>query len=95
MNNPIISTISSTLTLTFAQNIGLYDAFRVSIIPIFADIAQILFWCSVVYGAYYVMQMRYSEGVNRIKYAMIGYIVFKMADGFMKLVDNIAQNMQF
>lgn len=90
-----ILNITATIPLTFAQEIGLYNAFRESIVPIFADIAQILFWCSVVYGAYYVMQMRYSEGINRIKYAMIGYIVFKMADGFMRLVDNIANNMKF
>jgi len=78
----------------FGEGAGLYDAFRSGIAPIFADIAKTLFWCSTVYGAYYVIQMRYTEGINRIKYAAIGYIIFRMADNFLVLVDRIADNMK-
>lgn len=84
------------MDIIFAQqNVGLYAPFKTSITPIFYEIGKLLTWCSISYGAYYVIQMRYSEGVNRIKWAAIGYIVLRMTDSFMTLIDNIADNMSF
>ena len=74
------------------QSIGLYDAFKSSITPIFFEIGKLLSWCSISYGTYYVIQMRYTEGINRIKWAMIGYIILRMTDSFMTLTDSIATN---
>ena len=76
-------------------DIGLYDAFRISIIPILTDIAKILFYCTFVYGIYYCMQMRYGEGINRMKWAIFGYTAFVLADKFIKLVDRVANNINF
>lgn len=77
------------------ESVGLYNSFRVSFIPILTDGAQIIFWCSFAYGSYYLMQMRYGEGINRIKWAGLGYISFKLADKFINLVDKIANNINF
>jgi len=77
------------------ESIGLYDSFRASFIPILTDVAQVIFWCSFAYGCYYLMQMRYGEGINRIKWAGFGYIAFKLADKFINLVDKISNNINF
>ncbi len=74
------------------QSIGLYDAFRTSITPIFFEIGKTLAWCSASYGTYYVIQMRYTEGINRIKWAMMGYVCLRMTDAFMLLTDKVATN---
>lgn len=74
------------------QNLGLYSAFKTSITPILFETGKLLAWCSISYGTYYIIQMRYTEGINRIKWAMIGYIVLRMTDSFMTLTDNIATN---
>jgi len=77
------------------QTVGLYDAFKNSIAPIIFEIGKTLTWCSVVYGTYYIIQMRYTEGVNRIKWACVGYIVLRMTDSFMVLVEKVANNVHF
>ena len=74
-------------------NIGLFDAFRVSIIPIFMEIGKVLLYVSVFYGAYHIIRSQYQRGVDKIKWAAIGYIILQMTDAFVKIVDNIAKNM--
>lgn len=74
------------------QNLGLYDAFSSAIAPIFFEIGKLIAYCSISYGTYYVIQMRYTEGINRIKWAMIGYVILRMTDSFMTLTDNVANN---
>lgn len=79
-------------TIGIQESIGLYEAFKSSVSPILFEAGKLLTWCSIAYGTYYVIQMRYSEGINRIKWAMIGYIILRMTDSFMTLTDTIARN---
>jgi hypothetical protein len=84
--------IFAQVNQTIPPNIGLYDAFRTSISPILFDVGKTLVWCSVAYGTYYVIQMRFTEGINRIKWALIGYIILRTTDAFMTITDTIANN---
>ena len=84
-----------TPTVCLAYNNELSNAFRTGIMPILYDIGRVIFWCSTVYGTYYIIRKQYPEGSERIKYAAIGYIVLRLTDGFCQLVDNIANNIKF
>jgi hypothetical protein len=75
--------------------IGIDQAFSTSIMPIFIEIGTIIFRCSVVYGVYHVMRMQFTQGINQIKWAVIGYISLKMIDAFTILVDRVANNIHF
>ena len=76
-------------------NVGIAQAFDTSVMPIFMEIGVVLFKCCVVYGIYFLIRMQYTEGVNRIKYAVLGYIILRMTDSFVDLVDQIARNIRF
>lgn len=91
----IITLIGEVSQIQPQQTIGLYNAFQTSIAPLFYDIGKTLFWCSVAYGGYHIIQMRYTEGINRIKWAAIGWIILRMTDQFLQLTDKVANNMKF
>jgi hypothetical protein len=82
-------------TSCLAYNNQLSNAFRTGILPILFDIGRVIFICSVVYGSYYIIRRQYPEGSERIKYAAIGYIILRLTDAFVNLVDNIANNIKF
>lgn len=75
-------------------DIGLFSAFRSSIVPIFMEIGKVLLYVSVFYGAYHIIRSQYTKGVEKIKWAAIGYIMLQMTDAFVSIIDKIAQNMR-
>ena len=84
-----------TPTLCYGYNNELSNAFRVGIMPILYDIGRVIFWCSIVYGTYFIIRKNYPEGSERIKLAAVGYIILRLTDGFCQLVDQIANNITF
>ena len=96
----LTSTIFITSMFIF-PNIGfsytneLSNAFNVGIMPILIDVGKIIFQCSTVYGAYYIMRKQYQIGLDSIKWAAIGYIALRLTHGFTLLVDSIASTMKF
>jgi len=100
MKKIITSTVFITSMLIFpvygfCYNNELSTAFNSGIMPILIDIGKIIFSCSVVYGAFYIMRKQYVVGVDSIKWAAIGYIALRLTQGFTSLVDNIASNLKF
>lgn len=85
----------SLITLGVQNGTGIANAFDNSIMPIFYEIGTVLFKCCIVYGVYYIIRMQYTQGVERIKWAVIGYISLRLTDSFIQLIDNIAKNMKF
>ena len=69
--------------------------FVINIMPIFYDIGKIMVYCCVAYGSYYLIRGQYAEGVNRIKWAGIGYICLRMTESFVKWVDTVASGIKF
>ena len=63
--------------------------------PILIDIGKVIFSCSVVYGAYYIMRKQFVIGIDSIKWAAIGYIALRLTQGFTNLVDSIANGLKF
>ena len=93
----MIDIIFAGLVTTFATTptIGLDNAFQNSIMPIFYDFGRVLFKVSLAYGIYYIMRMKYTEGVNRMKWAVIGYACLKSITPFVALIDAVTGNIHF
>ena len=69
--------------------------FRKNVLPLFFDFGKVVFWCTTVYGCYYLMRRQVNEGADRIKWAALGYIALRMINSFTDLVDAVADSMQF
>jgi hypothetical protein len=83
------------LMFTLGYNNEISNAFKAGIMPVMYDIGKVIFWCSSVYGVYYIIRRNYREGVDRLKWATIGYICLRLLDAFTKLVDVIVNNITF
>jgi len=100
MKKILTSTIFITSIFIFPSigicyNNELSTAFNSGIMPILIDIGKVIFSCSVVYGAYYIMRKQFVIGIDSIKWAAIGYIALRLTQGFTNLVDSIANGLKF
>lgn len=69
------------------------ESFRATGLPVLYDIGKVIFWCSSVYGFYYIIRKNIKEGSARVKWAAIGYILLRCLETFTRLVDNIATSL--
>lgn len=84
--NIITQIVLNNMTNTFSQ------AFDISIMPILSDIGKVIFKVSVVGGIYLIIRQNAPKGIERIKYAAIGYVALNAMDLFINIVDNIGKN---
>lgn len=69
------------------------STFQKSIMPYAVDIGKVILTCSFIYAAYSLMRKQHAEGVERIKWAMIGYAVLKGIGVFLKITDKATDEM--
>lgn len=69
------------------------EAFRKAVLPYLLDFGKVVFWCSTIYGIYFLIRRQVSEGTDRIKWAALGYICLRLINAFTNLVDSIGEQM--
>ena len=68
------------------------STFDSSIMPYVYDFFKLMLKIGMVQGAFYVMKMDKKMGIDKVKYAVIGYTMLKFTDVFIKIIDQIAIN---
>lgn len=81
------------ISVVIKNNNVLSNGFKQAFFPIFFDIGKIIFWCAVFYGVYFIIRRQTHEGVDRLKWAGIGYICLRFVDVFTSIVDKTADAM--
>lgn len=66
------------------------SAFQAGIMPVMFDIGKTLLMIGLFQGSYYIMRADRKGGIDKIKYATMGYIMLKFINWFIALVDMIA-----
>jgi len=68
------------------------EYFNYGVMPILLDAIKVIFKVSVVQGIYYILRSDRKTGIDRIKHATTGYIMFKFIDIFISLIDEVVNN---
>ena len=66
--------------------------FDQSIMPYVFDVGKLMLKIGVVQGAYFIMRSDRKNGIDKIKYSSLGYIMLKFIDIFIALIDEIVRN---
>jgi len=60
--------------------------------PYVFDVGKLMLKIGVVQGAYFIMRSDRKNGIDKIKYSSLGYIMLKFIDIFIALIDEIVRN---
>lgn len=85
INNINFFLINNPITLNILTN-----KFNVILMPYINDFFRLMLKIFIMQGAFYIMKKDRKEGIDKIKYAGIGYCVLKFTDIFVGIIDQIA-----
>jgi hypothetical protein len=69
------------------------DAFFGAIYPLLIDFGKVIFACSLIFAFYHIIRRNVTEGVDRLKYAIYGYVGLRFLEVFIKFTDKVADTM--
>jgi hypothetical protein len=67
------------------------NAVIVGAMPIMYDIGKTLLIFGLFQGAYYIMRTDKKAGIDKMKYAITGYVMIKFISYIILLIDNVAE----
>jgi len=66
-------------------------AFNKFVMPILYDGIDIVFRFSLLQGGFYIMRGDKKAGIDRIKFATIGFLGIKFINTFINIINDVAQ----
>lgn len=65
------------------------DAFREYVVPIIFDGIEVVFVSSLIQGCFYIMRGDKNTGIDKIKFATLGYLMTNGVYLFKEIIDGI------
>lgn len=90
-----IFTTPIVLAATTTPSNVIFQPLHSAFMPYVWECAKVLLYAGLIQGVYYIMRADTKQATNKIKYASTGYILIRFIDVFVRLVDTVANNMNF
>ena len=74
---------------------GLSSLFDSKLLPLAVDAGVCIFKLMLVSGAYILMRGGASDAIKKVKSATLGYLLLKIISTYVKVIDTIADGIEF